>query len=221
MARQSRYALRRRQGQNTLKLTSFYAAAKSRVIALGYAEEIEWQTAQNPRDINETVFLREAAWVVYCSGFKEAIIRRHFDYLSLCFCDWSSAQTIVANGEQCVSTAMHVLAYRRKHEALVSIASRIVEESFDLFLSEILRNPICRLQELPFLGPVTAIHLAKNLGFDLAKPDRHLLRLKDRLGYGSVDEMCDAIARKSGDPVRVVDLVLWRFLERRQLFEGV
>ncbi|HVY23721.1 MAG TPA: hypothetical protein VG962_10250 [Steroidobacteraceae bacterium] len=56
--------------------------------------------------------------------------------------------------------------------------------------------------------------MAKNLGFDIAKSDRHLVRLKDALGFNTVDEMCLSIARFSGDAVRVVDVVLWRYMEQ-------
>lgn len=194
---------------------AFYREAKSSIILLGFAEELEWQAAQDPGNVTEAQFLREAAWVVYCSGFKEAIVRRYFDYLSLCFCDWISGQEIVANGELCVTAASRVLANERKHRALVHIAEMVVAKSFAKFKEELLTDPLRLLQTLPFLGPITSIHLAKNIGFNIAKPDRHLIRLKDRLGYSNVSTMCTDIAQASGDAVNVVDLVLWRYMERR------
>lgn len=193
----------------------FYRAAKSSVIALGYGEELEWQAAQDPNDVTEEQFLKEAAWVVYCSGFKEAIVRRYFDYLSLCFCDWTSGKEVVANSELCVAAASRVLANERKHRAIVRIASTVATKSFAKFKDELLADPLKLLQTLPFLGPVTSIHLAKNLGFNVAKPDRHLVRLKDKFGYSNVDTMCSEIARASGDAINVVDLVLWRYMERQ------
>ncbi|CAN7245541.1 hypothetical protein LJR175_001009 [Variovorax sp. LjRoot175] len=199
--------------------TEFYASAKDRVIALGYSAEIEWQITQNPIGIKECDFLREAAWVIYCSGFKEAIVRRRFNYISLCFYDWQAAEMIAGNREQCIVTAMHALANRRKHEAVAAVAQIISTEGFEHFWSRTSESPTIELQRLPYIGPITAVHLAKNLGFDVAKPDRHLVKLKERFGFGSVDAMCTTISGESGDPVRVVDLVLWRFLERRQSCE--
>jgi hypothetical protein len=67
---------------------------------------------------------------------------------------------------------------------------------------------------LPFIGSITARHLAKNLGIDAAKPDRHLARLAVQFGYGSVDEMCSTISDVTGDSLSVTDIVLWRFEER-------
>jgi hypothetical protein len=59
---------------------------------------------------------------------------------------------------------------------------------------------------------VTVWHLAKNLGFDAAKPDRHLVRIAEHYGFDHPRAFCTAIAQASSDPVKVVDLVVWRFL---------
>ena len=48
-----------------------------------------------------------------------------------------------------------------------------------------------------------------------AKPDRHLVRIAGALGARSVDHLCRPLAEFSGDPVSVVDLVLWRFATLR------
>ena len=109
---------------------------------------------------------------------------------------------------------MRVFANRRKHEAVTAVAARIAVEGFASFQRLVCADPISKTLELPFIGRITSLHLAKNLGFDVAKPDRHLVRLKDLLGYEDVDTMCSFIAAATGDPVRVVDLVLWRYLER-------
>jgi hypothetical protein len=48
-----------------------------------------------------------------------------------------------------------------------------------------------------------------------AKPDRHLVHLALSLGFGSPHDLCSAIAESTGDPVQIVDLILWRYLEQR------
>jgi hypothetical protein len=70
------------------------------------------------------------------------------------------------------------------------------------------------LETLPFIGSITKFHLAKNLGLEVAKPDRHLVRLADRFGYKDVQTMCRDIFEFCGDKIAVADLVLWRFEER-------
>jgi hypothetical protein len=67
------------------------------------------------------------------------------------------------------------------------------------------------LRKLPFIGPVTSYHLAKNLGIDVVKRDRHLVRLAVHLGFSSAEEMCGAFGDQVGEPISVVDIVLWRY----------
>ena len=181
----------------------------------GHGSEIEWQESRDPTSFSESNFLAEAAWVVYNSGFREAIVRRNFDFISLCFFEWASAKEIVDAGSVCVEAAMLAIANRRKHEAVLEVARRVADAGFPKFRKRLLADPLNYLRLLPFIGPVTAMHLAKNLGFDVAKPDRHLVRLQRRLGFSDVGAMCAHFASATGDPIRVVDLVLWRFLERQ------
>lgn len=192
----------------------YYSGMRRRVEDLGFLNEIEWQQDQQVESITESAFLREAAWVVMCSGFRESTVRRCFDYVSLCFCDWESAQSISTNASVCVDAALHGFRNRAKMEALATIAKLIARQGFDDFFRTVANDYVTELQRLPFIGPVTALHLAKNLGFEIAKPDRHLVRLSDNLGFRGVDEMCETFSNESGDPVRVVDIVLWRYCEQ-------
>lgn len=64
-------------------------------------------------------------------------------------------------------------------------------------------------ESLPWIGKITKYHLAKNLGADVAKPDRWLVRLAEAEG-DTVDGLCQRLARETGDRVATVDVVLWR-----------
>lgn len=194
--------------------TDYYQRAKAMLYSQGFASEITWQESVKPCDTTEHVFLREAAWVIYCSGFKEAVLRQKFNYLSLCFFDWHSAEEISSNAESCISTAMLGFANQRKHEAIINIAKTIAKDGYDVFWGQLKTNMLYNMARLPYIGPITAIHLAKNLGFDLAKPDRHLVRLSQQLGFDCAQRMCEVISSKTGDSIRVIDLVLWRHAER-------
>ncbi len=63
-------------------------------------------------------------------------------------------------------------------------------------------------EKLPWIGGITKYHAAKNLGADVAKPDRWLERLAVRAGT-DVDALCRRLAAASGDRIATVDLVLW------------
>lgn len=65
------------------------------------------------------------------------------------------------------------------------------------------------LETLPWIGPITKYHAAKNFGVDVAKPDVHLQRLADREGC-SVQFLCDRLSKEVGLRSATVDVVLWR-----------
>lgn len=189
-----------------------YDTAVDYVRVAGLESEVAWQRRACPEELSESTFLREAAWVVLCSGFREAIVRRVFDHVSLCYCDWESAADITEAGSACVFAASTVFGHRAKLNALVDIARRINVAGFDDIKGAILLDPIKSLRQFPFIGPVTVWHLAKNLGFNTVKPDRHLIRVAKRFGFEHPQAFCTAIAQATGEPVKVVDLVIWRFL---------
>lgn len=70
-------------------------------------------------------------------------------------------------------------------------------------------DQLAALQDLPWIGPVTALHLAKNLGSDTAKPDIHMERLARREGI-SVERLCTRLSRQSGYSIATIDTILWR-----------
>ncbi|CAN0576693.1 unnamed protein product, partial [Ectocarpus sp. 12 AP-2014] len=76
----------------------------------------------------------------------------------------------------------------------------------------ILIDPIEELQNFAHIGPITVWHLAKNLGLNVAKPDRHLARLSAQIGFIDADDLCSRLADQSDEPKKVVDLILWRYI---------
>src|SRR5260221_9182429 len=190
----------------------FYARATDYVAAAGLDREVSWQRNSELASVSESTLLREAAWVVLCSGFRESIVRRVFDNVSLCFCDWDSATAIVESYQACHLAARASFRNTAKLSAIVEIARRIEAVGFDALKRSIVVDPITTLRQFPYIGPVTVWHLAKNLGLDAAKPDRHLVRISKRFGFGGPDQFCAAIADASGEAVKVIDLVVWRYL---------
>ena len=188
-----------------------YYRAREFAISAGYEAEIEWQQSRNILEFSESDLLRETAWVIFCSGFREATVRKYFNFLSLCFCDWESASAILANEKVCVQTASSAFGNFRKLEGVINVARIIDQEGFSFIRSSIINDPINFLKKFSYIGDITSWHLAKNLGFQFAKPDRHLTRISKRSGFSSPHELCEQLSRVTGDTVNVVDLVLWRY----------
>lgn len=197
-----------RNNQLALRL---FQEAETAIVRAGYGWEIKWQNSRRFEAITEQDILRETAWVILCSGFRETAVRSRFDYISLCFCDWESAREISIHCQQCIATALPAFRNERKIRAIARVAEMIDETGFHAFRQSIIDDPIPNLQRLPFIGPVTSWHLAKNLGLDVAKNDRHLARLAKRYGYRDAHGLCEHLARATGYTRSVVDLILWRF----------
>lgn len=195
-------------------LAHFYADAKSWILSSPFKEELIWQNNLDWKNVTERDFLREHAWVVLNSGFKESVVRKHFGYISLCFCDWESAEEISSCGDICITTAMSAFRNRAKLNAILNLSRMIAQEGFQSFFSQFDSGEVEDLQRLPFIGGVTCYHLAKNLGFQSAKPDRHLERLAEFFHFASTAEMCIHLSEESGDDIATIDLVLWRHLEQ-------
>ncbi len=87
----------------------------------------------------------------------------------------------------------------------------MADEGFGKIRAKIASSGVAFLQTFPSIGPITSDHLAKNIGLDLVKPDRHLTRLSQAAGFTSPVDLCRAIADLTGDKLAVIDIVLWRY----------
>ena len=192
-------------------LASLYLDAKQFIIKAGFASEIDWQASLNFNHLEEAAFLREAAWVVLSSGFRETVIRRKFNEISTAFKEFRCAREIVTNKRICRKDALKVFKNEKKIDAIVEIATRVHRLGFAVVKQHIASYGVSFLRTFPFLGPVTALHLAKNIGLDVVKPDRHLVRAAKSAGVSSAEELCLRIREIVGDTLAVIDLVIWRY----------
>jgi endonuclease III len=189
-----------------------FGAASEYVIRAGLLAEVEWQRQLAFDDFTETDLLREYAWVILCSGFREQVVRQVFGHISLCFCDWESASAILDADPACRIAALASFRNPTKLAAIVRAALQIHTCGFASLKQSVLADPITELQNLPHIGPITARHLAKNLGLDVVKPDRHLARVSRLFGFNDADHFCTEIAKATGEQRKVIDLVVWRYI---------
>lgn len=188
-----------------------YSFIKNFLIKNGYQEEIEWQESVCFDQVDESVFLREIAWVILSSGMKESVIRNIFENVSECFFNWISARLITQNKEECFQKAVKHFNNKNKVSAIIFAAEKINEIGFCQLKSALIEEPFKKLQEFPYIGPITVYHLVKNIGLPYAKPDRHLKRIAKNEGYTDVQKFCGDVSKFTGDSKPVVDIVFWRF----------
>lgn len=192
-----------------------YFHAKETVRDNGFARELDRCRETASRVPSSSRFVRESAWVILNSGFRESTVAGLFDLVSEAFFEWRSAGEIVRHRETCVERARQVFNHPGKLRAIVEIAEHIAATGV-VKLYHACVEEIAVLQQYPYIGPVSQYHLAKNIGLPVAKPDRHLRRISALFGYSSVQRLCSEISEIVGDPIPVVDTVLWRYatLER-------
>lgn len=193
-------------------LAHLYLDAKLQVIGAGFASEIDWYAEGRARDrTTESELLTEVAWVIFNSGMRESVVRRLFPRLAQAFLGFESAQLIADNAEACRDRACLVFNHRIKANAVIEFSRRTAEMGYVVLLERLKYEGVAFLESFPFMGPATSRHLGKNLGLDIAKPDRHLVRIAIAAGFGNPQELCECISRWTGDDIAQIDVVLWRF----------
>lgn len=157
----------------------------------GYADECAW-SEQLALPINADEFAREAVYVIVNSGMN----------------------TDVANGifERCMERVEEGKPIRHvfRHPGKARAIAKIWRDRHKLFAAYLTaENKLAFCQSLPWIGPVTKYHLAKDLGLDVAKPDVHLARLARR-DKTSTARLCARLGQQTGYRVATVDTILWR-----------
>ena len=167
------------------ELVDLYLGAKQVVIESGFGPEVDWQETRHLEKLSESEFLQECAWVVTCSGMKEAVVRKLFPRISVAFKLWKSADTIVRHKEVCRTKGLSIFGHGGKIAAILANCEKVANSGFDNILEGIREGGPEYLMTFDFIGPVTCYHLAKNIGLQVVKPDRHLVRISRATGFAS------------------------------------
>jgi len=180
----------------------------------GFAKEIEWCDNRPTFDkMDQRNFLCEYAWVVYNSGMKNSVIEGKWVLLTDAF-KLFVPHIVVAFSKEVREKVLSIFGHKQKVDAVITVAKLIVKKGFEERIrSLIAENTLAYLDSLPFIGPITKYHLARNLGFDYVKPDRHLVRLAKKYNMTPF-EFCDIIHQKTGRRLGTIDVILWRFCEQ-------
>jgi hypothetical protein len=170
---------------------TLYLAVRARLAELGHGEDYTWSQNLKPPATPEALAC-EFTWVVLNSGMRNTTARKIMDRV------WPQ----LVSGQRVIDVFRHV----GKAGAITFVWGER-NRLFDQFLAA--EDVIAFCRGLPWIGDITKYHLAKNLGADVAKPDRWLVRLAAAEAT-TVDELCARLARDTGDRIATVDVVLWR-----------
>jgi hypothetical protein len=195
-----------------VNLLTGYLNAKVYIEEAGFRDDIEW--AENLLLMNKTgltsqYVLREHAWVVLNSGFRFQVAAKLWPNIRRAFHGFEPH--LVQAG--CATFALQHLNHPGKLNAMVEMAELVRKDGIEPILKDA-EEPL-KLCRLPWIGKTTCWHYAKVLGVDVVKPDVHLRRAAKATGFQEPVELAQAIKDELGDPLTVVDSVLWRYGEQR------
>ena len=161
------------------------------VIAAGHGDDIEWAENLKP-PANADEFAAEIIFVICNSGMKHTVARRIYDRVMEGMRAGRSMQESFRHPGKCAAIA-DIWQHRDK--------------LFRWYCSA--PDKLAFLAGLPWIGPITKYHVAKNFGLQYAKPDVHLTRLAKTFNT-TPQAMCDVIAKRTGYKIATVDTLLWR-----------
>ncbi len=167
----------------------FFNTAKEYCISKGYEWEINKVRDRYFKNLKIEDFLRQYIFVVISSGMRNQVAEKIFN------------KFLIARN-------LNDIGHEGKRKAIATAMEKYGDWFSELQESE---DKLTFLDTLPFIGKITKYHLARNLGIDVAKPDRHLVRLAKRFGYDDVQKMCKEISDKTGERIAVIDEILWRY----------
>lgn len=169
-----------------------YLDLKRRIIEAGYEDDVTWAEGVGECPDAES-FSREHAFVVCNSGMRAQVASRIFRRV------WQA----VVEGSPITDD---IFRNKRKREAIQYVYDNR-ERLFREYLAA--EDKLAFLETLPYIGGIIKYHLAKNFGYDCAKPDRHLVRIAGSHGT-TAEELCGRLSRATGDRIGTVDVVIWR-----------
>jgi hypothetical protein len=204
---------------NLDKLGRVYFIAKDYVIQKGYSYEIDWQEQVNIQDLTAQSFLKEYSWVVLASGLSDKVVSRVFPKIKIILKNWIDLEYIATNCDELEKSLLNVFNNKLKIKALLDTSLIVYFKGFDKIKSEIQKKGITYLKSFSFIGETTCFHIAKNIGLAFAKPDRHLLRISNKIGFDSPHVLCELISEYVAEKISVVDLVLWRYATLDKSYE--
>ncbi len=170
---------------------SAYRKLRNRISSTEHGYLIEkWQNIEPCENAEE--FFRQYAWVVINTGLKNQVAQKIYDRMLKAI---DSGEPIAnAYGNERKARAIEYIYQNRR-------------DIFHLYIKS--DDKLKFLEELPEIGKVTKYHLARNLGIDVCKPDRHLVRIANQFNTTPY-ELCEKLSVETGDRIGVVDYVLWR-----------
>jgi len=187
-----------------------------------FPEDLEWSEAQvskvNVNRVSKDHFMAEAAYVTYCSGYRQKIVEKYWPQLTELYCRFIP-EMIAIHADEIEARATYYINHKGKIKAIINTAkflANLTDDEWREYKKRITPEDNFEiLTEFGYIGKITKYHLARNIGFDTIKPDRHLERIGKAVGIDPF-QMCRKLSEQSKIlvgkhyPVHTIDSIFWR-----------
>lgn len=193
----------------------FFKEAKQFCIEKGCGWELDMVFRRTWEQAQPDHFFAQYVFVVLNAGMKNQVAQKIYEKF-MATMNMGDIIYIPEGGNiadaRIKSLDVSVIGHEGKRKAIQQAMNQYQKWFKELQIKKNNEYRLEYLETLPWIGKITKYHLARNLGIDVAKPDRHLVRLCEKFGFKDVHEMCEFISKRTGDRIGLVDVVLWRAL---------
>ena len=158
-------------------------------------------------------FLEQYLWVIFVSGFRNAVVEKHFDGLMAGFHDLDLDRIVAMES---IDAQTLPVRNQRKADAFLKGCRLIHREGWNAFKERLQARRRSALRELPFMGPATSQHMALALGIeDTEKADTWIRQCAEQCS-ATVDQMITFLSKEYGLTRQRVDAYLWQYCRDNQ-----
>lgn len=134
-------------------------------------------------------FLSQYTWVVLVSGFKAEIVFKKFPEVRALLKEFDASKICV---NHLIRSGLKIIANKSKWQSIYDGVRLLKSTPWEDFKGQYLSS-VDAMEGLPHIGPTLKYHLARNLGFDVVKPDLHLTRMAAHFGVMGPDVLCNSV----------------------------
>jgi len=193
-----------------------------------FQEKFEVFKNYEKRIMSDNDYYRLLVEIIFYSGFRAAIVEKYIERIHLHFPDYRVVSSYLLEKIEKIKNDPNMIQNKSKIDACVQNAKRVTEivnrygsmkdyiESFNPNSSDDALYSLKRSIEsnFSFLGGVTSYHFMTDIGLNVLKPDRVILRIFKRLGLienekdllGAV-KMGRAFSKATNLPIRFIDII--------------
>lgn len=182
------------------------------------------------KKLNDNKIFKILTMIVFYSGFRSSVVESKEEIILGHFPDYQTVSQYSEEDYNIILSDTKMIRNRNKIKACIQNAKKFktivnkygsfqnyldsfnANDSFENFF--ILKDKLCNFS---FLGETTVYHFLSDLGFNVLKPDRVILRIFKRLGLIENDERLLAIkqgklfAKETGLPIRYIDIIFVKY----------